>query len=111
MQDAGNSGLIDDACQKCGKESKYGCHGVKEGVVYSEYFCGPCYNGKEVEDGEIREADSGEEERSGLLGPGVAPESPAPREETDRGGDVLVLADGVGPVQPEPLEARSLDVV
>lgn len=28
----------------CGEESVYGCHGVREGEVYTEYFCKVCYN-------------------------------------------------------------------
>jgi hypothetical protein len=34
---------MDDKC-KCGAESDYGCHGVKNMEVYSEYYCTDCYN-------------------------------------------------------------------
>ena len=34
---------FDDVC-KCGSPSEYGCHGVSEGAVYSEYLCKKCYN-------------------------------------------------------------------
>ena len=29
---------------KCGKERDYGCHGVKDREVYSEYYCKECYH-------------------------------------------------------------------
>lgn len=29
---------------KCGKESDFGCHGVKNSEVYSEYYCKECYH-------------------------------------------------------------------
>jgi hypothetical protein len=32
----------DDLCE-CGEESDYGCHGVREGSAYSEYYCRECY--------------------------------------------------------------------
>lgn len=28
----------------CGEESEYGCHGVRDGEVYSEYLCKKCKN-------------------------------------------------------------------
>lgn len=31
----------------CGKESEYGAHGVRDGQVYSEYFCKKCKNERE----------------------------------------------------------------
>jgi len=34
-----------DKC-KCGKESDYGCHGIKDGEVYSEFYCKECYQEK-----------------------------------------------------------------
>jgi hypothetical protein len=30
----------------CGKESEYGVHGLKDGVVSSIYYCSGCYNSK-----------------------------------------------------------------
>jgi hypothetical protein len=33
----------DDTC-KCGQPSDIGCHGIKEGVVYDEWYCERCYN-------------------------------------------------------------------
>lgn len=35
-----------DNC-KCGQESDFGCHGVKNDEVYSEFYCKDCYNKKE----------------------------------------------------------------
>lgn len=32
-----------DLC-KCGKESDFGCHGIRNDIVYSEYLCRSCYN-------------------------------------------------------------------
>ena len=37
--------LFESVC-KCGKESDYGCHGVKDGKNYDEYYCKECYNGR-----------------------------------------------------------------
>jgi hypothetical protein len=34
---------MEDKCS-CGEESTKGCHGVTDGVVYSQYFCDKCYN-------------------------------------------------------------------
>lgn len=31
-----------DAC-RCGEESCYGVHGLKNNTVYSEYYCNKCY--------------------------------------------------------------------
>ena len=31
----------------CGQPSEYGCHGVRDGEVYSEYFCKKCKNARE----------------------------------------------------------------
>lgn len=31
----------------CGEESEFGCHGVRNGQVYSEYFCKKCKNQRE----------------------------------------------------------------
>lgn len=28
----------------CGEESTRGCHGLKDGELYDEYFCDNCYN-------------------------------------------------------------------
>ncbi len=36
-----------DKCA-CGAESAYGCHGVRDGQVFSEYFCKECKNGKDT---------------------------------------------------------------
>jgi hypothetical protein len=33
----------------CGETSTKGCHGVKNGEVYSEYYCDGCYNKKDKE--------------------------------------------------------------
>ncbi len=33
----------EDKC-KCGKPSEMGCHGIRDGEVYSEYYCHECYN-------------------------------------------------------------------
>jgi len=35
-----------DPCQVCGKPSKVGAHGIREGKVYSEYYCFAHYNAK-----------------------------------------------------------------
>lgn len=32
-----------DLCH-CGEESDYGAHGIRDGAVYSEYFCKSCHN-------------------------------------------------------------------
>lgn len=32
----------------CGKDSDFGCHGVRNGDLYSEYFCKSCYNRRKV---------------------------------------------------------------
>jgi hypothetical protein len=32
---------------KCGAESTRGCHGVRDGEVYSEYFCDEHFNKRE----------------------------------------------------------------
>jgi hypothetical protein len=34
---------MNDQC-KCGAESDFGCHGVRDGEVYSEFYCKACYN-------------------------------------------------------------------
>lgn len=41
----------------CGQESTRGCHGVKDGAIYSDYYCDKCYsdrgenkNAKELSD-------------------------------------------------------------
>lgn len=31
--------MIEDPCVVCGAESTHGCHGFKDGEVYSLYFC------------------------------------------------------------------------
>jgi len=37
--------MIDDYCQMCkAQESDYGCHGIKDGKNYDEYYCKECYN-------------------------------------------------------------------
>ena len=42
--------MENDKCT-CGEESTKGCHGVKEGVIYSKYYCDKCFhNRKEVEE-------------------------------------------------------------
>ena len=44
-------------CQVCGVESDYGCHGLKNGEVYDEYYCERCYNRKKR--GDLNEHDLG----------------------------------------------------
>jgi len=34
---------------KCGEESEYGCHGIQDGEVYSEYHCKKCHNREKKE--------------------------------------------------------------
>lgn len=34
--------LLPDYCW-CGREATYGCHGVRQGMVYSEHFCDDHY--------------------------------------------------------------------
>ena len=36
--------MIEDPCYICGADSDYGCHGIKNGEAYSEYFCNKHYN-------------------------------------------------------------------
>jgi hypothetical protein len=31
----------------CNEESTKGCHGIRNGEVYSEYYCDDCYNKRE----------------------------------------------------------------
>jgi hypothetical protein len=38
---------MDDKCA-CGKDSDFGCHGIKNEEVYSEFYCKECYNKEEV---------------------------------------------------------------
>ena len=38
--------MNEDICDLCQEESTKGCHGVKDGVIYSEYYCDDCYNSK-----------------------------------------------------------------
>ena len=33
---------MDDKCS-CGQESTRGCHGIRDGEVYDEYYCEDCY--------------------------------------------------------------------
>lgn len=35
-----------DLCN-CGKESDYGCHGIRDQQMYDEYYCKECYNKKD----------------------------------------------------------------
>lgn len=37
--------IQDDKCF-CGAESEIGCHGIRDGVVYDEYYCLEHYNKK-----------------------------------------------------------------
>ena len=39
--------MSEEKC-KCGDESTINGHGVKDGKVYSEYWCDSCYNKKDV---------------------------------------------------------------
>jgi hypothetical protein len=39
-------GLDFTLCQ-CGQESDFGCHGVRDMEVYSEFFCKKCYHKKD----------------------------------------------------------------
>ncbi len=34
----------------CGKESTRGCHGVKDGQIYSEHFCDGCFHDRNSKD-------------------------------------------------------------
>lgn len=36
----------EDVCQVCNQESTKGCHGVKEGSIYSEYYCDECFQNR-----------------------------------------------------------------
>lgn len=36
--------FVEDHYQNCSKLSDYGCHGVKDNKVYSEFYCKECYN-------------------------------------------------------------------
>jgi hypothetical protein len=31
---------------ECGSVSDFGCHGIRDGEVYSEFYCRECYNKK-----------------------------------------------------------------
>jgi hypothetical protein len=33
-----------EPCSKCGDESDYGAHGIKNGQIYSEYWCATCWS-------------------------------------------------------------------
>jgi hypothetical protein len=35
--------VSEDRCQ-CGAISEYGCHGRRDGALYSEYLCKKCYH-------------------------------------------------------------------
>ena len=37
--------VAQDSCL-CGEESDYGCHGIKDSEVFSEYLCKKCYHKK-----------------------------------------------------------------
>jgi hypothetical protein len=39
---------IDLTLCNCGEESDFGAHGIRNGKVYSEYYCKDCYNKKEA---------------------------------------------------------------
>lgn len=39
--------VVEDPCMVCSLvESQVGCHGVREGAVWSENYCIDCYNAK-----------------------------------------------------------------
>ena len=37
--------MEDNRCE-CGKDSVKGCHGIKDGEVFSIYYCDACYNNR-----------------------------------------------------------------
>lgn len=37
---------MEDACQICGSVSDYGCHGIRDNMVYDEFYCGTCWTSK-----------------------------------------------------------------
>lgn len=41
--------MADDKCA-CGKESTRGCHGIKDGEIFSEHPCDDCFNSRNKED-------------------------------------------------------------
>lgn len=65
----------DNKCQ-CGEESTRGCHGMKNGAIYDEYFCDYCYNNKSNLKKEVKyvkrktnepnEVSDGTEEQAGI---------------------------------------------
>jgi hypothetical protein len=34
-----SSDIHTDYCRECGQETDYGCHGIRDGLVFSEYLC------------------------------------------------------------------------
>lgn len=49
---------VEDPCYICGGESDFGAHGIKDGEVYSEYFCAKHYNAHDS----LQLAEEGEDE-------------------------------------------------
>ena len=49
-----------DKCQVCGETADYGCHGIRDGEVYSEHYCEKHYNakkrGRELEESKPEES-------------------------------------------------------
>jgi len=54
---------IEDPCLVCGAESDFGAHGIRDGEVYSEYFCEKHYHAKDEKMQPLQE----EEENNSVL--------------------------------------------
>lgn len=35
--------VLRERCQRCGKPSEVGCHGIRAGAIYSEHWCLDCH--------------------------------------------------------------------
>lgn len=42
-----------EKCNKCGEPSEIGAHGIRDGAVYSEYWCERCYRSKGSKGGKV----------------------------------------------------------
>jgi hypothetical protein len=49
MSDLSKGEAYEQGLCACRAESTRGCHGLREGRIYSEYFCDDCYNRKEAQ--------------------------------------------------------------